>query len=601
MNFCSKYIGISILLVALFLMPGIGNSQAIVTIEQEPVCWTTSGGADSSLTRYVLFSSRTPTAPQVLCYVNASGTIVVPSGGTFAPGWCGCCGDGPATADNDWYFVTGSAISDPIWRSGRVLIGTPDNLPTDTSHQLQLEGDWQFLPDGVGSRFDWQNTTDTTGTAWYGILLSAPAGLGGSSNLSGSRNTFALGTSNTVIDRTRLGVLAFAGNNPNDTDHALGAFMEAVANGAWTSSSTATDLNVWVTASGEIFPRNTVTFQGDGRVELDRYFTFSDGIPQSLLGFDTGPDDITRHPIAGTAAPGNTIVVNGAGNGLEWGMPGDTTINIGNSDLTVTDRPRTLYSGLDSNYVQFFALNTEFGGLANIQIGKGTGDLSGYQTLISQTNYGYNFQNVYNAGDGVRNWFGSARGTIQNPSPSQQGDAIFYNYFRAYSTTGWQRPAIMGIQVDTFSGSNPGAKWFIGIGAGQNPVSSNYWRLMVDKNGVNSYVSHRTHGISYVSNQLRLYENNSFSNNYTAIRANPSQSVNWTLTLPNTAGQNGQLFTTNGSGTVEWGPRIFTGTGSPETVLTAPVGSLYTRTDGGANTTLYVKESGTGNTGWVAK
>lgn len=28
---------------------------------------------------------------------------------------------------------------------------------------------------------------------------------------------------------------------------------------------------------------------------------------------------------------------------------------------------------------------------------------------------------------------------------------------------------------------------------------------------------------------------------------------------------------------------------------------MTARTDGGANTTLYVKESGTGNTGWIAK
>ena len=47
--------------------------------------------------------------------------------------------------------------------------------------------------------------------------------------------------------------------------------------------------------------------------------------------------------------------------------------------------------------------------------------------------------------------------------------------------------------------------------------------------------------------------------------------------------------------------RYRTGSGSPEGVVTAPVGSLYTRTDGGGGTTLYVKESGTGNTGWVAK
>lgn len=49
------------------------------------------------------------------------------------------------------------------------------------------------------------------------------------------------------------------------------------------------------------------------------------------------------------------------------------------------------------------------------------------------------------------------------------------------------------------------------------------------------------------------------------------------------------------------GLSINTGTGTPEASVTAPVGSLYLRTDGGAGTTFYVKESGTGNTGWVAK
>jgi hypothetical protein len=46
---------------------------------------------------------------------------------------------------------------------------------------------------------------------------------------------------------------------------------------------------------------------------------------------------------------------------------------------------------------------------------------------------------------------------------------------------------------------------------------------------------------------------------------------------------------------------VLSGTGSPEGVVTARVGTLYRRLDGGANTTLYVKESGTGDTGWVAK
>jgi len=47
--------------------------------------------------------------------------------------------------------------------------------------------------------------------------------------------------------------------------------------------------------------------------------------------------------------------------------------------------------------------------------------------------------------------------------------------------------------------------------------------------------------------------------------------------------------------------RTFYGTGSPEGSVTADVGSFYMRTDGGAGTSFYVKESGTGNTGWVAK
>jgi hypothetical protein len=46
---------------------------------------------------------------------------------------------------------------------------------------------------------------------------------------------------------------------------------------------------------------------------------------------------------------------------------------------------------------------------------------------------------------------------------------------------------------------------------------------------------------------------------------------------------------------------LFNGTGSPEGVLTAAPGSLYCNNSGGAGTTLYVKETGSGNTGWSAK
>ena len=56
----------------------------------------------------------------------------------------------------------------------------------------------------------------------------------------------------------------------------------------------------------------------------------------------------------------------------------------------------------------------------------------------------------------------------------------------------------------------------------------------------------------------------------------------------------GRIILSNGS-------VIASGTGSPEGVVTAQVGSIYTNTSGSTSTTLYIKTSGSGNTGWTAK
>jgi hypothetical protein len=47
---------------------------------------------------------------------------------------------------------------------------------------------------------------------------------------------------------------------------------------------------------------------------------------------------------------------------------------------------------------------------------------------------------------------------------------------------------------------------------------------------------------------------------------------------------------------------IYHGTGSPEGVVTADIGSLYLNASGGAATTLYVKTANNGSAvGWTAK
>ena len=82
--------------------------------------------------------------------------------------------------------------------------------------------------------------------------------------------------------------------------------------------------------------------------------------------------------------------------------------------------------------------------------------------------------------------------------------------------------------------------------------------------------------------------------------ANFTPGVNNSQSIGNSTNRWSNVYGYNiraGDGTAFW----TTGNGSPEGVVTAPVGSIFTRLNGGALTTLYIKESGAGNTGWVAK
>ncbi len=46
---------------------------------------------------------------------------------------------------------------------------------------------------------------------------------------------------------------------------------------------------------------------------------------------------------------------------------------------------------------------------------------------------------------------------------------------------------------------------------------------------------------------------------------------------------------------------LMTGYGTPEGAIPASVGTIYLRRDGSTSTTIYIKTSGTGDTGWTAK
>jgi hypothetical protein len=99
-------------------------------------------------------------------------------------------------------------------------------------------------------------------------------------------------------------------------------------------------------------------------------------------------------------------------------------------------------------------------------------------------------------------------------------------------------------------------------------------------------IFHRTDGGSNTTFYIKSSGAGTNSGWAPAIVANSSPTVDG-LIVTNTVRLGGALMST--------------GTGSPEGVVVGSVGDLYRRTDGGSNTTLYMKESGAStDTGWVA-
>jgi hypothetical protein len=124
------------------------------------------------------------------------------------------------------------------------------------------------------------------------------------------------------------------------------------------------------------------------------------------------------------------------------------------------------------------------------------------------------------------------------------------------------------------------------------------------------FLTDATNSVAYLktsqgSNYAWLLTNRTATNVLFSLRGAASQSANlqeW----QNSSGT--PLASVNASGAL-FAPKYcytatvcdWAGAGTPEGTVTAAVGSTYRRTDGGASTTFYVKESGAGNTGWIAK
>lgn len=370
--------------------------------------------------------------------------------------------------------------------------------------------------------------------------------------------TFAAGTSGCTFDATNVANLVSIVNNGNANN-----FIEQSV-----SAGSTIDLKYGGSAW-----TNTVKYKSDGDVEVSGELVTQNN--KAFASYNAGGSQVTLLNINGSnniqvgnnVASGFTIVDSGTG-GVFAGVGGATIAQFYNAGL----RPQldfTYTNGTQSQrWTDIYAINTRPGdGTAvwTASSGSPEGAVTGpIGSLYARTNGG-NDTTLYikTSGSGNTGWRPVATDTYNGKFISANNVS-----FDSFSSAAAQ------ISLLIIDGSNN-----IQIG---NNVSTGYASVNSGSGGVYSAVagSSITHT---VATGFKPHTDNNLDNGESGKR--------WANT-----------FSTNlrpgaGTGTVIW----TSGTGTPEGAVTAEVGSLFTRTDGGAGTTLYVKETGSGNTGWVAK
>lgn len=249
-------------------------------------------------------------------------------------------------------------------------------------------------------------------------------------------------------------------------------------------------------------------------------------------------------------------------------------------------------------------------------VGVGEGVLSSLNGATAATAFGNGALNRLTSGN--NNTAGGRNALYWTSTGSENtagGHNALYNNTIGTFNTGFGYASIFS-SVNNHLNSGFGSWTLYNLTSGSNNVAAGYYALASLTSGKNNTgIGGKESG----SNGTFTGDDNTFAGANLTIPASSSFSQNTLLGANQTAlngatnvvalgygvpvrASNVAQVGTNGvnalylNGTVGW----FRGSGSPEGVITAGVGSFFTREDGGAGTSYYVKESGTGNTGWKA-
>ena len=328
---------------------------------------------------------------------------------------------------------------------------------------------------------------------------------------------------------------------------------------------------------------------------------------------------------SGTAIVEGGLKVRGSSSGytaVRWRVIG----NIVKMPISPTDATAICIEVFGNATHSTVSNNTTYGGTIGVSMSNSAHSTVTTNTIESASTYGIELASSYNT---------ATANTVLGNSITGRGIAIDYASFCVVSSNTILDTTTNGIymyQNTTYTSITGNVVSFVAAGAtpyainidqnckfinitGNTLSGGSIAKVGIALNSCSNFIITSNTFDSFTAAGISWYVNGTTTPGFVIDAYTISNNIFNSVSTPlgyNTAagttttfGNNIVLFGNTGIGNyLDWKNEVLfiTGSGSPASAVTASVGAIFLRENGGAGTTLYVKESGTNtNTGWVGK